>query len=102
MRKKYDTIGKVYNSGNGLEYSNLLYDWYTTDDTMLDSLPAKNTTVDTNTLTKICAVVGALDGGSVVERLVAAELGTERTIKDTNSNMLVYALNGNQTGILWY
>ncbi|KAK4221600.1 hypothetical protein QBC38DRAFT_121848 [Podospora fimiseda] len=102
MRKKYDIIGKIYDQGKGVEYSDDLYEWFTGDELQLDSI-SNNQSSGTNMLTKLCAIMDALDNGRVQEREVDSdlELGEINKINDTNSNMLVYAANANQKGDVW-
>ncbi|KAF5578726.1 hypothetical protein FPANT_9897 [Fusarium pseudoanthophilum] len=102
MRQKYDIIGKIYDSGKGVEYSNELYGWHTEEPEMLRSVASRNPVTGTTSLTKICAIMDALDDGNITEHKVDPELSPEKTVQETNSNMLVFAVNANEKKQLWY
>ncbi|KAL8815800.1 MAG: hypothetical protein Q9191_008420, partial [Dirinaria sp. TL-2023a] len=100
LRKKYEVIGRVYGAGNGIEYSDSLYDIWT-GPLQIDELATINATTGTSLLSKICTIMDALDDGTDKERQIDMVVDNHKTLNDTNANHLVLAATSNQKGELW-
>ncbi|KEF54964.1 uncharacterized protein A1O9_08616 [Exophiala aquamarina CBS 119918] len=97
IRTKYDKVGAAYDTNDasvGIKFSNLLLKKYQSPAAL--GLFGKTKTLDgCSLLTKIAAIMDALDGGNAVDRSRDIFDGTTKekaTVHDTNSNALVWSV----------
>ena len=100
IRQMYKVIDKIHKESTGLEYSNSLYDAYTSDLT-IGGLANIDPTTGTSLLAKICTIMDALDDGAETERQIDESVNDKKAIRDTNANHLVLAATSYQKGAVW-
>ncbi|PNS17319.1 hypothetical protein CAC42_7002 [Sphaceloma murrayae] len=103
LRETYPEVKKIFEAGEGKKYSINLYRYYTKNNDTLRMLNAANAANGTPQLTKITAIMDALDLGKTDVRVTSVVGDDKEKIKidETAGNMLTYKLMSLNKGSLW-
>ncbi|KAF4550710.1 Hypothetical protein D9617_16g014990 [Elsinoe fawcettii] len=107
LRKLYPPVQDAYAAGTGVQTSNSLLGFYMTPGSpAFGQLNNVDPSSGTSMLTKVCAIMDALDGGVTSSQAVnmnfkRGDQNKPITINDTNSNVLSFRLMAKNKGNAW-